>query len=267
MVNLNQITNTIQNCKKVNMPEIKTLPNFLQSEIIPVYKKKKVDTPVSNFKKNQIIEIPEFCYSFLDENNFYLYGSTDIFHSILFIIDENFRLGGVNTEVKKEEFRQDLLKKLTITYQKHKEIYNTNNIKRTKLETYLKTINFDNNIDINYSIFQLICDIKNINIIILDTQKKIYEKFDSIIPANNNIILIHFEGYILPLLNIYGKLFCNDEIKTIVTYFKKKLILNKISSYKLYDLQLMANNNNISIVINGKKKNKQQLYDELLLFS
>jgi len=270
MVNLNTITQTIQKSKRSMPSKIKINVNkeFLQTENIPVSKQKiSVNLPKSKFVKNEIIELPEFYCTFIDNNDYYLYGSPNLFYSVLFITDENFRLGGVNKQNELEKFKEMLLKKFNETYMKFKDEYAKQNIKRNKLEIYVKELNFENEIGLFNGIFQLIADIKQINILILDNSKKLYDSYECLDKSTDNIILVNLDGYLVPLLNIYGNLFSCDEIKTIKTYFKQKLVLNKISTYKLSDLQLLANNNNISITNHGKNKQKQQLYDELLMLT
>lgn len=268
MINLGLITHNIQNSKKISVTKINVNKKFLQTESIPVLKTKhEVNIPKSNFVVNEIIELPKYYCTFLDNNNYYLYGSPNLFNSILFITDDNFRLGSVNKKNELENFKETLIKEYNKNYMKHKLEYAKLNIKKNKLETYIKELNFEKEITPYHGIFQIISDIKKVNILILNNEKNLYECYESLEESDNNIILVIIDNKIVSLLNIYGKLFTNDEIKTIKTYFKCKLVLNKINSYKLNDLQLLANNNNISITINGKNKQKKQLYEELLLLT
>tara|TARA_B110000238_G_scaffold199850_1_gene248071 strand:+ start:770 stop:1576 length:807 start_codon:yes stop_codon:yes gene_type:complete len=265
MPDLNTITNNIQTSCGGHVPNISVNTHFLQTEAIPESKKRiSIKMPKTTFSKNKIIEIPEFCHTFIDNNNYYLYGSPNLFYSIMFIIDENFRLGGVTKKNELDKFKEILLKNFNIIYKKFSFEYASQNIKRTKLETYIKELDFENNIMPFNGIFQLIADCKHINITILNNSKKLYDYYGSLDKSSDNIILVNLEGNLVPLLNIYGNLFSCEEITIIKTYFKRKLVINKLSSYKLCDLQLLANNNDILVKHDNKNKSKQKIYDELL---
>ena len=74
MVNLNTITQNIQNSKHIPELKINVYKKFLQTEKIPVYNKQnKVNIPESKFIKNKIKELPEFYNNFVDHNNYYIY--------------------------------------------------------------------------------------------------------------------------------------------------------------------------------------------------
>ena len=106
--------------------------------------------------------------------------------------------------------------------------------------------------------------------------------------SEKNVIIILNESIYLPLVNMFGDLptkllykcivnkkqidksFSKVPVKMLDNSNKKNTLnLKAVSSYKLSDLQEIANGNNVSISenIDGKIKNKtkQKLYNELLL--
>jgi hypothetical protein len=265
MPSLSQISLCIQKNNKFNTPNINVNPDFVQTESVPEKIKNETVEEVSIVTHDEIIEIPSY-FDFLDKNNYYLYGTSNMFDSVLFIMSEDFRLGNISKKDALTNFRDFLLENINSSFTKSKEMYAKNNIKRKPIETYLKELMFNETIKSNLDVFNLISDTKNINIYILDPDKKLYYNYNSS-SSDKNIILVMWEEHILPLMSIHNNSFSDSDIEKILSYFTKKLILNKLTAYKLADLQLLANNNDISITIDNKKKSKQRLYDDLLLLT
>ena len=71
----------------------------------------------------------------------------------------------------------------------------------------------------------------------------------------------------LPLNQIYGKNLNTAEIDNMLSHFKQKIILKKITNYSLTELQELAKTHKIDILNDTKKKTKLQLYNDLLLFT
>ena len=84
---------------------------------------------------------------------------------------------------------------------------------------------------------------------------------------DNSIILIDNDNRLLPLNNIYGRHFSTEESTIILSHFKQKIELKKITYYTLLQLQELAKLNSVSLEENSKKRTKQQLYNDLLLLS
>lgn len=267
MASLSRISLLIQKNNTYNSPDIEINPDFIQPVSIPESVKKEIITDTNTFKMNEIIEIPNYL-SFLDKDNYYLYGTQTMFHSILFIIDEQFRLGSIGKQERIAQLRNFLLDNLEESFGRNKSIYSKQKIKKKDIETYLKELLFSTEIEPNLDVFNLIADTHKLNIYLLDTEKKLYSHYYSD-RSSQNIILVIFEDHIVPLLSIHSVFFSDHDIGQILSYFCPKLVLNKINSYKLPDLQLIANNNNISITISNstKNKSKQQLYDDLFLLT
>ena len=266
MPSLSQISLCIQKNSKFKAQQINVNSNFLQTESVPEKIKNEKVEEVSIVTHDEIIEIPGY-FDFLDKNNYYLYGSSNMFESVLFIISEDFRLGNISKKDALTTFRDFLLENINSSFTKSKAMYAKNNIKRKPIKTYLKELMFSETIKSNLDVFNLISDTKKINIYILDPDKKLYYNYITS-SSDKNIILVMWEEHILPLMSIHNNSFSYSDIEKILSYFSKKLILNKFTSYKLPDLQLLANNNDISITLdNNKKKSKQRLYDDLLLLT
>jgi len=266
MASLSQLSLLIQKNNNFNDVNIKIDDTFIQKESIPEKTKNEIVEEISTFKYNEIIEIPSY-FHFLDKNNYYLYGTPNMFYSVLFIIDEQFRLGNRGKQESLTELKDFLLDNINESFLRNKSLYSKQNIKKKTIETYLKELLFSQTIKSEIDVFNLISDTKKLNIFLLDPNKKLYNKYISS-KTDKNIILVICDDHILPLMSIHNNLFSNSDIDKILSYFSPKLFLVKFSSYKLSDLQLLANNNNISIVnFNNKNKNKQQLYDDLLILT
>lgn len=266
MATLSNISLLIQKNNMYNVPNIKINSDYIQTETIPETIKSEIVSDVSTFKYNEIIEIPDYLH-FLDVNNYYLYGTSNMFNSVLFIIDERFRLGSIGKQERLEEFRDFLMDNINVSFLRNKTLYSKQNIKKKTIEIYLKELLFSKKIEPNLDVFNLIADTNKLNIYILDPNKQIYYTYSGQNTSDPNIVLVILEEHIVPLLSILDCFFSNSDIDKILSYFSPKVFINKISSYKLSDLQFMANNNNIPITSNNKNKNKQQLYDDLLLLT
>ena len=85
MASLSQLSLLIQKNNKFKDLNIKIDDMFIQKESIPEKTKNEIVEEISTFKYNEIIEIPSY-FHFLDKNNYYLYGTPNMFYSVLFII-------------------------------------------------------------------------------------------------------------------------------------------------------------------------------------
>jgi hypothetical protein len=269
MVSLAEITKNINNNVHKKTIEIIAENTFEQKTSIPECAVKPQQIKETN--KNEIVEIPKFCEQFIDKDNYYMYSSENFIHALLFSIDESFRLGISDQKKKQLELIQLIITKMGALFTKYKHIYGKKGFKKNKIDKYLKEINIHNLQEIDYSteIVNLICDIKHINVIILSVETELYEKIESSEHSDINIVIVNENSYYYPLMNIHGVMYNSIDISNILTYFKKKIKLNKIGSYTLSELQLLANNNTIPINCNNssKKKTKQTLYDELTLLT
>jgi len=237
MATLSKLSLLIQQNNKYSVPVIKMNADYIQTETIPVTIKPVIVSDVSIFKYNEIIEIPDYL-SFLDINNYYLYGTSNMFSSVLFIIDEGFRLGSIGKQERLEEFRDFLMDNIKNSFLRNKSLYNERNVKKKTIETYLKELFFSKKIENNLDVFNLIADTNKLNIYILDTIKQIYYTYSGQSTSYSNIVLVLLEEQVVPLLSIHNCFFSNSDIDKILSYFSPKLFINKISSYKLSDLQL-----------------------------
>jgi len=277
-ITLNDITKNIKFNKGLSFPKINS-NGFQQRFEIPENLQTTTDVETlvqegnesSSFKfiSNEILEIPEYFSDFLNMNEYYIYGCNTLLETLIYLIDSDYKLENSSEKKKKlEEFYLHILDKLNIIFHKHKSFYVDNKIKRTHSETIIKQL-YSNKNELEMAdkliIFYIVCNIYEVNINIIDIDTKLYTKV-----ANNydkNIVLINSETKMLPLNQIYGKNLNTEEIDNMLSHFKQKINLKKITNYSLTELQELANTHKIDIMNDTKKKTKLQLYNDLLLFT
>ena len=159
-----------------------------------------------------------------------------------------------------------ILSKLHLCFHTHKQFYLDKKLKKCTIEKLIKQVfKTDSEVDnyIKLDICYAICNIYEVNIVVIDIDKKRYNYYNN--AYEKNIILLEYDNKILPLIEIYGHHLSNDIITDILTYFKPIFVLNKIIKYSVAELQQLCQENNIDIVHDKKKKTKQQLYHDLSL--
>jgi hypothetical protein len=279
LVNLNDITKQVTFKKGLEFPTIHT-NKFRQEFSIPknlTLEQTVVDSSsdsTTHFKgihfiKDQILQMPEDFSDFLNMNEYYIFGCDNFLESLLYLLDSDYKLeNSSNKQIKLEEFYLRILDKVQTIFSKFKLFYTNNKIKKTKMESDIKSI-FAAKEAITFeqkrSVCYFICNLYETNIIILNIDKKIYYNISN--NYDTSIILIESESRLLPLNNIYGRQFNQEESKIVLEHFKQKVELKKITNYSLFQLQQLATSNNISTTDNSKKRTKQQLYNDLLLLS
>ena len=276
-VYLNDITRVVKSNSHA-FPDINT-NSFLQSYSIPINLVSEIpnsepETNLSSnvffkFVSNEILEIPEYFSEFMDLNKYYIFGCNSILESLVYLLDAHYKLESEsNKKSKLEAFYLYILSKLHLCFHTHKKFYLDKKIKKCTIEKLIKQV-FQNNSEVDnhikFDICYAICNIYEVNIVVIDIDKKRYNYYNN--SYDNNIILLEYDNKILPLIEIYGHHLSNDIITDILSHFKLKLMLNKISQYSVAELQQLCQENNIDIMLDKKKKTKQQLYHDLSLLS
>ena len=274
-VYLNDITRVVKS-NTHSFPEMNT-NSFLQSYSIPINlvseipdnkpETNTVSHSVLKFISNEILEMPEYFSEFMDLNKYYVFGCDTILESFVYLLDSNYKLEATsNKKSKLEEFYLCLLSKLHLCFHTHKQFYLDKKIKKCTIEKLIKQVfQSDSEVDnhVKLDICYAICNIYEMNIVVIDIEKKRYNYYNN--SYDNNIILLEYDNKILPLIEIYGNHLSNDTITEILTHFKPIFVLNKISKYSVAELQQLCQENNIDIMLDKKKKTKQQLYHDLSL--
>lgn len=277
-ITLNDITKNIKFNKSLSFPKINS-NRFQQHFKIPENFQTTTDgeTQVQegkeissfNFIPNEILEIPDYFSDFLNMNDYYIYGCNTLLETLIYLIDPDYKLENSSEKKKKlEEFYLHILDKLNNIFHNHKSFYNDNKIKRTHSETIIKKL-YSNKNELEMSdkviVFYIVCNIYEVNINIIDIDKKLYTKVSN--NYDKNIILINYETKMLPLNQIYGKNLNTEEIDNMLSHFKQKINLKKITNYSLTELQELSKTHKIDIMNDTKKKTKLQLYNYLLLLT
>ena len=264
-VYLNDITRVVKS-NSHSFPEMNTT-SFLQSYSIPINLVSDISKPETitsssflKFISNEILEMPEYFSEFMDLNKYYVFGCDTILESFVYLLDNNYKLeASSNKKSKLEDFYLYILSKLHICFHQHKQFYLDKKLKKSNIEKLIKQIfQTDSEVDnhIKLDICYAICNIYEVNIVVIDIEKKLYNYYNN--SYENNIILLEYDNKILPLIEIYGHHLSNDTITDILTHFKPKLVLNKISHYSLIELQQLCEENNIDIMLEKKKKKKKK---------
>jgi len=276
--------------KKDIKDEIKTISSNILNDT----------SSVINYNFNEIIDIPNKLDDIFDNqlgSNYYLYGvnkENSFLISLLYIFSKEFKMKTQDKQlIFSKELQELLIFELPTYFKKYK--YSSFGFKMTSI---IENIN-SNNVD--EGVLRYIYDYYKVNIVVLDYNNDKYLTGTDYNDNYNekNIIIIKNENIYLPLVNMFGsmtskllykciinKLKINKEISSNIVVEQiipnnynnqnssnnvieqsKNIVLKACSSYKLSDLQDIANKFNISITkdVNGKTKNKtkQTLYDEL----
>jgi len=271
-ITLNQITTTVKSIKQFKKFNINSSLKFIQPFDIP---QNEVDMesssivfnenfesskPLIDYNENEIIEVPEFFSDFLDLNKYYIYGSKDLFETIEMIKNSEY-MNQSETSKKEclEMLKNSMLDNLNTNYKE----FNYKN-------TYISKTDITSLLNEKYppmKILQYFCDFLNINCLYISVQNKKFKLYKGYNQDNikNNLVIIGYNNYMLPLINIKFDKFSYTDLSKIKEYFKEIRELNKIGSYTLQTLTEMANENNISLKDDetSKKKTKATLYEEL----
>jgi hypothetical protein len=216
--------------------------------------------PLIDYNENEIIEVPEFFSDFIDLNKYYIYGSKDIFETIEMIKNSEY-MNQSETSKKEclEMLKNSMLDNLNTNYKE----FNYKN-------TYMSKTDITSLLNEKYppmKILQYFCDFLNINCLYISVENKKFKLYKGYNQDNikNNMVIIGYNKYMLPLINIKFDKFSYMDLSKIKEYFKEIRELNKIGSYTLQTLTEMANENNISLKDDetSKKKTKATLYEEL----
>ena len=272
-INLNRITTTIKsvkNTKKFIFKSSSFIQPFhipenqidIESENIIFNEKYESFKPLMTYVENEIIEVPEIFSEFLDLNNYYIYGTVNIYETITILLNREF-LGEGKMDKKDvvETLKNKLLDELNINYKKfdYKKTYMTKNNLIQNLNESPSTMNND--------ILRYFCDVLKINCLYIDIETKKYKLFKCFNQevVVDNIVVIGYNKNILPLVNIRYDKFTYKDLLKIKDYFKEVVTLKTISAYSMVELVELAEDNKINLKQTeiNKKKTKQMLYDEL----
>lgn len=272
-INLNRITTTIKsvkNIKKFNLKSSSFIQPFhipenqidIESENIIFNEKYESFKPLMTYVENEIIEVPEIFSEFLDLNNYYIYGTVNIYETITILLNREFLgEGKIDKKDVVETLKNKLLDELNINYKKfdYKKTYMTKNNLIQNLNESPSTMNND--------ILRYFCDVLKINCLYIDIETKKYKLFKCFNQevVVDNIVVIGYNKNILPLVNIRYDKFTYKDLLKIKDYFKEVVTLKTISAYSMVELVELAEDNKINVKQTeiNKKKTKQMLYDEL----
>lgn len=271
-ITLNQITTTVKSIKQVRKFNINSSLKFIQPFDIPhnevnmesssiVFNENfESSKPLIDYNENEIIEVPDFFSDFIDLNKYYIYGSKDLFETIEMIKNSEYMN---QSETSKKEcleiLKNSMLDNLNTNYKEFN--YKNTYISKTDITSLL------NEKYPHMKILQYFCDFLNINCLYISVENKKFKLYKGYNQDNikNNLVIIGYNKYMLPLINIKFDKFSYTDLSKIKEYFKEIRELNKIGSYTLQTLTEMANENNISLKDDetSKKKTKAALYEEL----
>tara|TARA_B110001469_G_scaffold126761_2_gene145319 strand:- start:1289 stop:2194 length:906 start_codon:yes stop_codon:yes gene_type:complete len=296
-VTIGNITNRIKSNKQNIKINLNVNPEFEQQNTIPKrvkksldkLKKEPIETPGDiNYCENEVINIPNKLDNLFDNllcDNYYLYGipisSHSFLSSLLYVILGDFKF---KTVTEQSKFAVQLSESLKDDIDKY---FKTNKYSSIGYKKMSMIDNIENGVWENSELHYL-SDYYNINLIILDYYKFTYHSGQNYNEKNNNVIIVKYNDIYLPFIHIFGEYPSNLIYKCIVNKLKinnlndstpkiigtdkikdheptkKGVFLKAITSYKLDELQKLANLNNISIQKeNSKNKTKKQLYDNL----
>jgi hypothetical protein len=271
-ITLNQITTTVKSIKQVKKFNINSSLKFIQPFDIPhnevnmesssiVFNENfESSKPLIDYNENEIIEVPDFFSDFIDLNKYYIYGSKDLFETIEMIKNSEYMNQSVSSKKEcLENLKNNMIDNLNTNYKE----FNYKN-------TYISKTEIANLLNEKYpqmKILQYFCDFLNINCLYISVENKKFKLYKGYNQDNikNNLVIIGYNKYMLPLINIKFDKFTYTDLSKIKEYFKEIRELNKIGSYTLPTLIEMANENNISLKDDetSKKKTKAVLYEEL----
>lgn len=218
-ITLNEITKYIKhNHSDINF-DLNVVSNFEQPMTIPdkvvnpdkqltLEADKTLDTNVLKYRKDEIINLPNFLSKFFDLNNYYTFGvnfEKSFIYSLLYCVDTNFKF---LSESEQESFITDL--KMTL-------LESVKNVKKGKTEI-TKCINSE-----DYSNLKTITFMEthfSRNIIILDLNEKKSTTFNEFNPEFNTIVVLKSGDTYFPLSCIDGSDISNATATAIVKFFK-----------------------------------------------
>jgi len=250
-------------------------------------------------KENSIINIPKKINDIFDNlisDDYYLYGvskTNSFLMSVLYILSPDFKFKNKDKQTFIKILIDNLEKELPQYYKEGN--YTSFNINKNKVIQNLK-----NNI-IDSSVLYYISDYYNSNIIVIDYHNMKYLTGKQYNMEKKNIIIINNENDYIPLIQMYGEFPTNIIYKLVINKLElknkldilykpeygsidiqsqtstqtnivenlpinpKKNKLKAMSSYKLNELQKLAEENGSSIKhkITNKNKTKKQLYDSI----
>ena len=257
MVSLDAIKQVIEGVKdKTNSFDFAS--DFFQTFTIPENKlsvdeheQEKCQEAETIFLINDIIPLTDSIKNILtDSDNYYIFGCSSIYDSILFANMLDYKL-----------FSEDKKKKLTHDFKlelisKVKDITNTNKFqsKSVKITEYLSLGDF------NKEVLMFISHFLKRKLILLNIQSNIYEIFGD---YGNPIVLIKENNNFMVLIHTLSAPF-DSKLLEESNDWCEGFELQKITKYKMPDLIDIATKYNISLINDdGKKKIKTQLYDEI----
>jgi len=271
-ITLNQITTTVKSSKQSGKFNINSSSTFIQPFDIPhnevniesssiVFNENfEASNHLINYIENEIIEVPEFFSDFIDLNKYYIFGSKDLYETIEMIKNGEYMN---QTETTKKECLETLKNSML-------DNLNTNYKEFNYKNTYISKTDITSLLNEKYphmKILQYFCDCLNINCLYINVENKKYKLYkgynqDKI---KNNLVIIGYAQYMLPLVNIKFDSFSYTDLSKIKEYFKEIREMNKIGSYSLQGLIDLANENNISLKDDetSKRKTKAILYGDL----
>lgn len=275
-INLNQDGKFIQSTRKNinNIISCKTKIDNKDKNVISLDISEPKEPSKYYFKTShsEVSNLPKFMNDLFESNDYYCLGvrkNNQFLESLLFVSDKNYKLlSETNQDIKIQEICEKLIENLESYYKKY-------NYKSKKIN---KQLLIENTIGRKYSdsdFQRYILDFLEINCIELDLNDMSYKILNNIYEDNSLSILIKQNHSYIPILNSFGKQFNNEFVKKVSKLFVDKTDIELVSSekllnirnYKVSDLQELAIKYNISIhkEVNGKekKKNKQELYDEI----
>ena len=143
------------------------------------------------------------------------------------------------------------------TFRNEKQLCKKYKVKLNHIEDQLL-----NSIFIDISTFYMLCVLRNISIIIYN--KHFYWSHI----CDNNVFIIKYQD---KKVSIYNQLNTQDEIEKIKSSKVEAANINKViksmSSYKMLDLKIICDKLNINMYKeNGKKKKKQEIYQEICVY-
>ena len=301
-VSIGNITNRIKSNKqniKINLnvntdfEQTNSIPKRIKQTLLKNNKEPNETTSDIDYNENEVINIPKKINMIFDNllcDNYYLYGipinSNSFLNSLLYVILSDFKFKTVTEQSKYSvQLLESLLNDID-TYFKNNE-YSSIGYKKSMMIENIKNGIWDTP-ELHY-----LTDYYNINLIILDYYKFTYQCSQNYNEHNNNVIIVKYNTMYLPFIHIFGEYPSNLIYKCIVNKLKinnlntvakkidveltpeghdsetnditkKCVFLKALSSYKLDDLQKMAQLNNISIQKeNGKNKTKKQIYNDM----
>lgn len=290
-LNLSVIENSVKKnnkCLEISLDENEKFVQKVVTNIEKIIETKKINNetkPISidicenidtkqkyyfSYKHDDVSDLPQFFNDLLQSNDYYVLGlkkENQFINALLCITDPDFKLlSDSNKNLKIDSLFENLFNNLESYYKNFN--YKQKKIPKKELNDDVISRNLES---VHFQ--RLISDFLEINCVELNFNTMSYKYLNDNKMDEDLIILVKQNKTYLPILNSYNKQLGLDIMKKINTQFTNKTeiqlsnSLQHIRNYKLKDLQNLAEKNNITLSfdLNGKKKTKQQLYDELEL--